>query len=104
MIKADMNSRKIASIDIIRRGRRCHAPLIPNPSCSSSSCSMVDTRICDRDKLNNFFVYRGFDNLVGLDRTVVSMVHCGCIDPGSIPGLDNVSTIFAFCSGEIVIF
>eukprot|EP00979_Chaetoceros_neogracilis_P008205 scaffold1828_cov272-Chaetoceros_neogracile.AAC.3 len=37
-------------------------------------------------------------------RTVVSMVHCGCIDPGSIPGLDNDSTIFAFCSGEIVIF
>ena len=25
---------------------------------------------------------------VGLDRTVVSMMHCGCIDPGSIPGLD----------------
>ena len=26
---------------------------------------------------------------VGLDRTVVSMMHCGCIDPGSIPGLDK---------------
>ena len=25
---------------------------------------------------------------IGLDRTVVSIVHCGCTDPGSIPGLD----------------
>ena len=27
---------------------------------------------------------------VGLDRTVVSIVHCGCTDPGSIPGLDMI--------------
>ena len=26
---------------------------------------------------------------VGLDRTVVSISHCGCDDPGSIPGLVN---------------
>ncbi len=30
----------------------------------------------------------------GLDRTMVSIMHCGCIDPGSIPGL---VTLFAFC-------
>jgi hypothetical protein len=30
---------------------------------------------------------------IGLDRTVVSIVHCGCTDPGSIPGLDK----FPFC-------
>ena len=24
----------------------------------------------------------------GLVRTVVSILHCGCSDPGSIPGLD----------------
>ena len=29
---------------------------------------------------------------VGLVRTVVSISHCGCDDPGSIPGLDK-----AFC-------
>ena len=38
------------------------------------------------------FVYRSYDVntgglAIGLDRTVVSMMHCGCIDPGSIPGL-----------------
>ena len=27
--------------------------------------------------------------IVGLDRTVVSISHCGCDDPGSIPGLDR---------------
>ena len=27
-------------------------------------------------------------DFAGLDRTVVSIMHCGCIDPGSIPGLD----------------
>ena len=26
---------------------------------------------------------------IGLVRTVVSISHCGCDDPGSIPGLDN---------------
>lgn len=26
---------------------------------------------------------------VGLVRTVVSISHCGCDDPGSIPGLDS---------------
>ena len=26
-------------------------------------------------------------SFVGLDRTVVSILHCGCNDPGSIPGL-----------------
>lgn len=31
---------------------------------------------------------------VGLVRTVVSISHCGCDDPGSIPGLDK--TVFAF--------
>ena len=30
---------------------------------------------------------------VGLDRTVVSISHCGCDDPGSIPGL--VTNLFA---------
>jgi hypothetical protein len=25
---------------------------------------------------------------IGLVRTVVSILHCGCSDPGSIPGLD----------------
>ena len=30
---------------------------------------------------------------VGLDRIVVSIKHCGCFDPGSIPGL----VIFFLC-------
>ena len=42
------------------------------------------------------FVYRIYDidtgDLgIGLDRTVVSMMHCGCIDPGSIPGLVKIN-------------
>jgi hypothetical protein len=32
---------------------------------------------------------------IGLDRTVVSIVHCGCTDPGSIPGLDILPCPFA---------
>ena len=31
---------------------------------------------------------------IGLDRTVVSIVHCGCTDPGSIPGLDIILYTF----------
>ena len=27
----------------------------------------------------------------GLVGAVVSIMHCGCIDPGSIPGLDSMS-------------
>ena len=27
--------------------------------------------------------------VIGLVRTVVSISHCGCDDPGSIPGLDS---------------
>ena len=42
------------------------------------------------------FIYPITSLPVGLDRTVVSMVHCGCIDPGSIPGLDNIRVPFAF--------
>ena len=30
---------------------------------------------------------------VGLDRTVVSIVHCGCTDLGSIPSLDKFCLI-----------
>ena len=37
------------------------------------------------------FVYVILFSNVGLVRTVVSISHCGCDDPGSIPGLDNVS-------------
>ena len=36
---------------------------------------------------------------VGLDRIVVSIVHCGCTDPGSIPGLDS----FALCSNILLV-
>ena len=36
---------------------------------------------------------------VGLVRTVVSISHCGCDDPGSIPGLDN----YYFCLGQNII-
>ena len=46
------------------------------------------------------FVYNKVSPSVGLDRTVVSISHCGCDDPGSIPGLDNLTTNFAarkFC-------
>ncbi len=32
--------------------------------------------------------------IVGLVRTVVSISHCGCDDPGSIPGLDSQIVIF----------
>ena len=28
--------------------------------------------------------------VIGLVRTVVSMSHCGCVDPGSIPGLVKI--------------
>ena len=34
-----------------------------------------------------------FRSKIGLDRTVVSIVHCGCTDPGSIPGLDKRTII-----------
>ena len=46
------------------------------------------------------FIYNKVSNHVGLDRTVVSIPHCGCGDPGSIPGLDIPSINFAaktFC-------
>lgn len=29
----------------------------------------------------------------GLVRTVVSISHCGCDDPGSIPGLDSMKFV-----------
>ena len=32
---------------------------------------------------------------IGLVRTVVSISHCGCDDPGSIPGLDKLIYSFA---------
>ncbi len=34
------------------------------------------------------FINPIFGLAVGLVRTVVSISHCGCDDPGSIPGLD----------------
>ncbi len=35
---------------------------------------------------------------VGLVRTVVSISHCGCDDPGSIPGLDMNGFMVIFLS------
>ena len=37
-----------------------------------------------------------FFDKIGLDRTVVSIPHCGCGDLGSIPSLDTVYVIFYF--------
>ena len=33
---------------------------------------------------------------IGLVRTVVSISHCGCDDPGSIPGLDTFGPVSSF--------
>jgi hypothetical protein len=35
------------------------------------------------------FIFLSSRDDVGLVRTVVSISHCGCDDPGSIPGLDK---------------
>ena len=43
---------------------------------------------CVPDKKNSLYnVF--FGEIAGLVRTVVSISHCGCDDPGSIPGLDT---------------
>ena len=34
--------------------------------------------------------------VIGLVRTVVSILHCGCSDPGSIPGLDTFGPVSSF--------
>ena len=40
-------------------------------------------------KCKSGYRYVLFFRKIGLDRTVVSISHCGCDDPGSIPGLVN---------------
>ena len=36
------------------------------------------------------YIYYDESSAVGQIRTVVSIVHCGCTDPGSIPGFDRL--------------
>ena len=38
---------------------------------------------------------------IGLVRTVVSISHCGCDDPGSIPGLDTFGPVYTDISDYV---
>ena len=42
-----------------------------------------------RDLFVKVYKVKAFLVAFGLVGAVVSIMHCGCIDPGSIPGLDN---------------
>lgn len=53
-----------------------------------SRLRMADQRFCSGVGTGIIVAREGF--VVGLVRTVVSISHCGCDDPGSIPGLDSV--------------
>jgi hypothetical protein len=45
-------------------------------------------------RTNPGYVYVSFAHIVGLDRTVVSTLHCGCRNLGSIPSLDIFISFF----------
>ena len=95
------------SIPALFIGKRSVTFTFLNYSISNSSGTNHKTVGCQKTvPITNQFLTcsefpwpRGLDSQhqfqgTGLVRTVVSISHCGCDDPGSIPGLDTQHTIF----------